>query len=86
MKGRWLTLRHLGQFPEKHRINVDWLIGGELKGLLDTARGCPSRRQEPMLDPWYEVGLLLRKLGDQKLLPAAVECMRLVLERQGNAS
>jgi hypothetical protein len=83
MKGRCLTLRHLGQFAEKHRVNLDWLIGGNLKGLLDTARGRPSRPQEPILDPWYEVGLLLRKLGDQNLLPAAVECMRLVLERQG---
>jgi hypothetical protein len=37
-------------------------------------------------DPWFEVGQFLRKLGDQKLLPAAVECMRLLLERHGTAS
>jgi hypothetical protein len=81
-----LSTRDVLSFARKHRVNMDWLVCGDLKGLLETVRGCPSRPQEPILDPWYEVGLLLRKLGDQKLLPAAVECMRLVLERQGNAS
>jgi hypothetical protein len=37
----------LVQFAGKHHVNVDWLIVGDLKGLLDTVRGCPSRpRQE----------------------------------------
>lgn len=71
-------------FSQRHRVDIEWLITGNLKGLLETARGCPSR--PPALDPWYEVGLLLRKLGDQKLLPAAVECLRLILERCGAAS
>jgi hypothetical protein len=31
MKGRWLTLRNLGQFAEKHGLRIDWLIGGDLK-------------------------------------------------------
>jgi hypothetical protein len=46
IKGRCLTLRHLGQFAEKHRVNLDWLTGGDLKGLLDTVRGCPSRPRQ----------------------------------------
>jgi hypothetical protein len=71
-------------FAKKHRVNMDWLLTGDLKGLLDTVRGCPSR--PPVLDPWYEIGLLLKKLGDQKLMPAAVECLRLLLERTGTAS
>jgi hypothetical protein len=33
------------------------------------------------LDPWFEAELLLKKLNDQKLLPAGLECMRLLLER-----
>jgi hypothetical protein len=38
------------------------------------------------LDPWYQAGTLLRKLNDRNLLPAGVECMRLLLERHGTAS
>jgi hypothetical protein len=37
------------------------------------------------LDPWFEAGLLLKKLNDRKLLPAGVECMRLLLERHGGS-
>jgi hypothetical protein len=43
MKGRWLTTFHLCQFAKKHHLSVSWLIHGDLKGLLDTVRGCPSR-------------------------------------------
>jgi hypothetical protein len=31
LKGRWLTLRHLGLFAEKHDLRVDWLLCGDLK-------------------------------------------------------
>jgi hypothetical protein len=77
-----LSTRDVLHFAEKHCVNLDWLICGDLKGLLETARGCPS---QPAPDPWYEAGLLLRKLNEQKLLPAAIEGMRLLLERH-NAS
>ena len=30
-------------FAYKHNINLDWLVCGDLRGLLETARGCPSR-------------------------------------------
>jgi hypothetical protein len=43
MKGRWLTTFHLCQFAKKHSLSASWLIHGNLKGLLDTVRGCPSR-------------------------------------------
>jgi hypothetical protein len=43
MKGRWLSIYHLCQFAKKHHLSVDWLIFGDLKGLLETVRGCPSR-------------------------------------------
>jgi hypothetical protein len=43
MKGRWLRTFHLRQFAKKHHLSVDWLIFGDLKGLLETVRGCPSR-------------------------------------------
>jgi len=38
-----LFLRDVMHFASKHRVNMDWLICGDLKGLLETARGCPSR-------------------------------------------
>ena len=76
-----VSTSHAMAFAEKHKISLDWLLCGDLKGRLRMAAIAP-----PVLDPWYEAGLLLKKLGDQKLLPAAVECMRLILERRGTAS
>jgi hypothetical protein len=43
MKGRWLRTFHLRQFAKKRHLSVDWLIFGDLKGLLETVKGCPSR-------------------------------------------
>jgi len=43
MKGRWLRTFDLCQFAKKHHLSVDWLIFGDLKGLLRTVRGCPTR-------------------------------------------
>ena len=48
--GRLLT-RDVMHFAKKHRVNLDWLIAGDLKGLLETARGCPSRPRQPVLTP-----------------------------------
>jgi hypothetical protein len=31
MKGRYIPLVPLGRFAEKHKLSVDWLIGGDLK-------------------------------------------------------
>jgi hypothetical protein len=42
--------------------------------------------QQPVLDPWYEVVLLLKKLDNKRLLPAAADCVRLLLERHSTAS
>jgi hypothetical protein len=36
-------------FAKRQRINCDWLIFGDLKGLLETVRGCPSRLPQPVL-------------------------------------
>jgi hypothetical protein len=46
LRGRLQTWK-LVRFSEKHRINGDWLFCGDLKGLLDTVPGCPSRPQDP---------------------------------------
>ena len=46
----------------------------------------PDEQPDEQLDLWSEVGRLLRKLNDQKLLPAGLECWRLLLERHGTAS
>jgi hypothetical protein len=43
MNGRRLRTFHLCQFAKKDHLSVDWLIFGNLKGLLETVRGCPSR-------------------------------------------
>jgi hypothetical protein len=56
MKGRWLSTFHICQFAKKHHVSLDWLICGDLKGLLRTARGCPSRPRQPVLDPADENG------------------------------
>ena len=36
-------------FAKKYQISLDWLLDGDLKGLLETMRGCPSRPQKPVL-------------------------------------
>jgi hypothetical protein len=36
-------------FCEKHKVSMDWLLCGDLKGLLRTMQGCPSRTQQPVL-------------------------------------
>jgi hypothetical protein len=42
-----ISTGHAVAFCEKHRISMDWLLCGDLQGLLRTAQGCPSRpRQE----------------------------------------
>jgi hypothetical protein len=38
------------------------------------------------MDPWFEAGHLLRELNDRKILPAGLECMRLLIDRHGDAS
>lgn len=43
MKGRWITMFHLCRFAKKHSLSLDWLMFGDLKGLRETVRGCPSR-------------------------------------------
>jgi hypothetical protein len=46
---------------------------------------CQFAKKHHLSFDWL-LGLLLRKLGDQKLVPAAVECLRVLLERHGTAS
>jgi hypothetical protein len=41
-----LLVHDVMRFAQKHRVNMDWLLCGDLKGLLETARGCPSRPQQ----------------------------------------
>jgi len=40
LKGRLTTLR-IRDFAEKYPVSYDWLLGGDLKGLLCMARGFP---------------------------------------------
>ena len=50
MKGRWLRTFDLCQFAKKRHLSVDWLIFGNLKGLLETVRAVPPG---PNPDPCY---------------------------------
>jgi hypothetical protein len=43
MKGRWLRTFDLCQFAKKYHLSADWLVYGDLEGLLRTVRGCPTR-------------------------------------------
>jgi hypothetical protein len=47
----YLRTRDVIAFIVRHRISADWLLCGDLKGLLETVRGCPSRPQQPVLSP-----------------------------------
>jgi hypothetical protein len=51
MKGRWLTVRHIGEFAEKHHVSVDWLLGGDLKGRLRMAHNEIAMPSEPAARP-----------------------------------
>ena len=49
--------------------------------------GTPEERAAAeQMDPWPEVGRLLRELESRKLLRAGLDCWRLLLERHGTAS
>jgi hypothetical protein len=37
MKGR-TTVHHVAQFCEEQHVNADWLVAGDLRGLLDTVK------------------------------------------------
>jgi hypothetical protein len=52
-------------FAEKYHISLDWLLGGDLKGLREMRRGCPSRPQQPVLTP--------DELRPSALIMAAIE-------------
>ena len=41
----------LFDFAEKYHVSLDWLLCGDLKGLREMRRGCPSRPQQPVLTP-----------------------------------
>jgi hypothetical protein len=67
MKGRRISLFLLGQFAEKHHLSVDWLIGGDLKELLETVRGCPSRPQRPQRSQLQEFKEAMNKLDNERI-------------------
>jgi hypothetical protein len=64
--GRLLT-RDVLRFARKHRVNMDWLICGDLKGLLETARGCPSRPQQPTIPEDESFRKYIDTVVDEKL-------------------
>ena len=85
--GRLLTY-DIKLFTEKHHVSVDWLICGDLKGLLRTVQGCPSRprqdivREETTRQEFRR--LLLQLKPDQ--LPALVEILRRQFDNDGDVA
>jgi len=63
------------QFAERHRISVDWLLFGDLKGLLRTAE---ARERPPVDEERYLIDQLLKKL-DPRLLPVALQGIRKIV-------
>jgi hypothetical protein len=78
------------RFAEKHRVNLDWLIAGDLKGLLETAKGCPSRPREPALTPdeLRPSELILRaiEVADRKELEFLLAYCRQIVKNGGDAA
>jgi hypothetical protein len=66
------------QFAERHRISCDWLICGDLKGLLRTAQ---ARERPPVEEGRRLIAQLLQKL-DPRLLPAALQGIRQIVAEQ----
>jgi len=69
MKGRWLTVRDLGLFMEKHHLSADWLLAGDLKGRLRMARkevGVQTVPRSPRPMP-EAVQRVLQTLDDREL-------------------
>jgi hypothetical protein len=75
-----LTCRtyELGQFAERHRLSLDWPIGGDLKGLLQTAQ---ARERPPVEEERHLIAQLLKKL-DPRLLPVALQGIRKIVAEQ----
>jgi hypothetical protein len=66
------------QFAERHRIDCNWLIYGDLKGLLSTAQ---ARERPPVDEERYLIAQLLEKL-DPSLLPVALQGIRKIVAEQ----
>jgi hypothetical protein len=81
MKGRWLRTFHLCQFAKKHHLSVDWLLFGNLKGLLETVRGCPSRPEpRPVLSgDEFAAAMASLDLNGRQLV---IDCMNLLLAKR----
>lgn len=50
MKGRVTSLR-IGEFGRKYPVSYEWLLCGDLKGLLRMAKGTPHGEPAPPLRP-----------------------------------
>jgi hypothetical protein len=54
-------------FAKKYRVSLDWLFDGDLRGLREMARGCPSRPQQPRRSQLQEFKEAVHKLDNERL-------------------
>jgi hypothetical protein len=69
------------RFAEKYRVSLEWLICGDLKGLIESVRACPSRPRQPARTPDELQRAKLQEFSDalkldEKLLGAALVYVR----------
>src|SRR5258705_7148275 len=72
-----ISTTHAMAFCEKHKISMDWLLCGDLRGLLRTAQGCPSRPRQDVVTAGttrQELRRLLLQLEPDQF-PALVEIL-----------
>jgi hypothetical protein len=84
MKGRWLTIHHLGQFAEKQHLSLDWLLGGDLKAYPrgSSFRHTANPRPRVMSDQEFVEAM---KQLDPKAREFITGYMRLLLDGGGAA-
>ena len=68
----------LRQFAKRQHISLDWLIFGDLKGLLRTAQ---ARQRPPVDEERRLIAQLVQKL-DPKLLPVVLYGIRKTVAEQ----
>lgn len=85
MKGR-TTVCHVAQFCEEYQVNADWLMAGDLRGLLDTVK----RQKEAQVNPVIrdaQTREFVRLMGkvDPRLYPELLARIREAVEGETRA-
>jgi hypothetical protein len=80
MKGRMTTLQIM-RFCKEYQVNADWLMAGDLRGLLDTVkRRKPSGADEQTREAQEKEFVRLMRLVEPRLYPDLLTQLRKQLE------